>query len=250
MSRGTLFVGTSGWVYPDWQGIIYPKEIKSKDVFSYYAKHFHTVELNATFYHFPRASTVEKWKLAGGKDFVWAVKAWRWMTHIKRLKGVKKDAHEFLARVQPIASEGAILFQLPPSMKKDLKRLERFLKLLPTSFRFAIEFRHNSWFSQDTYELLRRFSVALVGVDAPKIERILDVRTASFVYFRFHGSSRWYVHNYTKAELNVFAQAARGHLKGGDLFVYFDNTAAGHAFRNALDFQSILPVPEYFQSTV
>lgn len=104
----------------------------------------------------------------------------------------------------------------------------------------AIEFRHNSWFADDTYRLLKKYSVSLVGVDAPGIKRVLDVRTAPFTYFRFHGSSKWYFHNYSKKELKVFVEAARVHLNKGDLFVYFDNTVEGHAFRNALTFREMI----------
>ena len=107
MGCGKLFVGTSGWVYPDWLGLVYPKDVKSKDIFSYYARHFRTVELNSTFYHFPRETTVEKWETLGGKGFTWSVKAWRWITHIKRLKGAGKDVRDFFGRMKPIARNGA-----------------------------------------------------------------------------------------------------------------------------------------------
>lgn len=237
--HGQLFVGTSGWVYPDWVGAIYPEGLKGDQVFAYYAKHFKTVELNSTFYHFPRESTIQKWKAMGGEGFTWAVKAWRWLTHIKRLEGIQQDLKEFLDRVAPIAKAGVVLFQLPPSFKQDLKRLERFFQQLPRGFRVAMEFRHNAWFVEETYALLREYGVALVGVDAPKIERVLDVRTAPFAYFRFHGSSQWYLHNYTDRELRLFAQATKAHLQEGDLYVYFDNTAEGHAFRNALAFREL-----------
>lgn len=236
--RGRLFVGTSGWVYPDWLGTVYPERLRSHEAFAYYAKHFQTVELNATFYHFPRETTVAKWRAAGGDRFTWTVKAWRWLTHIKRLHGVAQDLRKFLTRVEPLmAGDGVVLFQLPPSFKQDLARLERFLKRLPQALRAAVEFRHNSWFTEATYDLLRRYGVALVGVDAPRITRVLDVRTASFVYFRFHGSSQWYHHDYSASELKAFAQAARAHLAAGDVYTYFDNTAEGHAFHNALAFR-------------
>jgi uncharacterized protein YecE (DUF72 family) len=233
-------VGTSGWVYPDWIGRVYPKGVRSAEVFPYYLGHFDTVELNATFYHFPRESTVEKWRSLPGSKFVWSVKAWRWLTHIKRLKGVRKDASEFLTRIRPLAKSGVVLFQLPPSFKKDLRRLATFLRALPAGFRFAFEFRHNSWFAPDTYEVLRSHDVALVGMDAPGIERVLDVRTAHCAYFRLHGRSQWYFHNYNAQELAPFADAARAHVQSGDVFVYFDNTANGHAFYNAQAFKEMV----------
>lgn len=238
--HGRLFVGTSGWVYPDWLGTVYPRQLKHQDTFAYYATHFRSVELNATFYHFPRATTVEKWRTQGGDDFTWAVKGWRWITHVKRLKGIRPDLRQFLDRVAPIAKPGVVLFQLPPSFKQDLGRLGRFLGWLPAGWRFAVEFRHNSWFAPETYEALREHRVACVGVDAPGIRRELDVRTAPFAYFRFHGSSRWYQHDYSDEELGGFALAATRHLAQGDLYVYFDNTADGHAFHNALAFRQRL----------
>jgi uncharacterized protein YecE (DUF72 family) len=235
--RTRLFVGTSGWVYPDWVGPVYPRSLRGAEAFAFYAKHFDTVELNSTFYHFPRETTVEQWQAMGGEAFAWSVKAWRRITHIKRLKGIRDDARRFLTRVEPLAREGVVLFQLPPSSKQDLRRLEGFLKRLPASIRAAIEFRHNSWFAQDTYRLLAGHRVALVGVDAPGIQRVLDVRTAPFAYFRFHGSSQWYRHRYSASELKLFARAASIHLREGDLYAYFDNTADGHAFHNALAFR-------------
>jgi uncharacterized protein YecE (DUF72 family) len=241
MKAGRLWVGTSGWSYPDWKWSVYPAELRALELLDYYSEHFDTVELNATFYHFPRESTVEKWRsMAGGREFTWSVKAWRWLTHVKRLKGVRRDARDFLERVRPLASSGIVLFQLPPSFKKGLKRLGNFLKTLPSGFRRAVEFRHNSWFDEETYDLLRAHDTALVGVDAPGITQVLDVQTASFSYFRFHGSSHWYFHDYTPAELRRFAQAARQRLAHGDVFAYFDNTAEGHAFHNALSFKGLV----------
>jgi uncharacterized protein YecE (DUF72 family) len=240
--RGHLWVGTSGWVYPDWIGGVYPASLKkSADTLAFYARHFDTVELNSTFYHFPRQSTVEKWKALGGERFTWAVKGWRWISHIKRLKGVKKDLADFLKRISPLLAEkGVVLFQLPPSFKQDLKRLERFLTLCPKGIRVAMEFRHPSWFTQTTYDLLKQFDIALVGVDAPGIPRVLEVRTAPFSYFRFHGSSEWYRHNYSLGELSEFARVACGHLKRRDVYAYFDNTACGYAFQNALEFRKMV----------
>lgn len=246
MSRASrshhLFLGTSGWVYLDWLGTVYPPGMKkSGETFPHYAKVFRSVELNSTFYHFPRETTVTNWQAMGGRDFVWAVKAWRRLTHIKRLHNVRKDLNEFLRRVEPlVASHGVVLFQLPPSFRQDLGRLERFLKRLPDFVRTAFEFRHTSWFAKDTYALLKDYRVALVGVDAPGIPRVLDVRTAPFAYFRFHGSSAWYRHDYSSQELEAFAAAALAHLNVGDLYTYFDNTADGAAFRNAIQFRKLV----------
>jgi uncharacterized protein YecE (DUF72 family) len=238
---GRLWVGTSGWLYPEWYGIVYPGRPKKDEAFTLYRKRFDSVELNSTFYHFPQKSTVEKWEALGGEDFTWSVKAWRWLTHIKCLKAPASDFNSFFSRTAPLTErKGVVLFQLPPSMKQDLQRLESFLKKVRDRVRVAVEFRHNSWFAPDTYEVLRSSGAALVGVDAPGITRVLDVRTAPFAYFRLHGSSQWYSHNYSKKELEVFAKAAARHLKEGDVYVYFDNTAGGDAFHNAETLREIL----------
>ncbi|MCM8776565.1 MAG: DUF72 domain-containing protein [Candidatus Omnitrophica bacterium] len=236
MSVYPVWVGTSGWVYPDWAGTVYPQGMKSAEAFGYYTRYFQTVELNSTFYHFPRESTVEKWQGSVPDGFVWAVKVWRRITHFKRLHGVKKEVQDFFTRISPLVKQGVCLVQLPPSMKKDLCRLKTFLKVLPASFRVAVEFRHNSWFSEDTYQLLRDFSVCLAGVDAPRITRVVDIETSGFAYFRLHGRTKWYDYNYTRDDLMPFVEAVKDRRKRGDVFVYFDNTAYGQAFRNALDF--------------
>lgn len=238
-SPGRVFVGTSGWVYPDWIGTVYPHSLKTREAFAHYVQHFTTVELNSTFYHVPRETTVATWRAMGGEGFTWSVKAWRWLTHIKRLRGVKADLKAFLTRVGPLIERGVVLVQLPPSFKQDLTRLERFLKWWPGTLRLAIEFRHNSWFTEATYAVLRQHGVALIGVDAPGIMRVWDVWTAPFAYFRLHGSSQWYQHDYRAAELHTLANAVAAHRQDGDVYVYFDNTAGGYAFHNALAFRRL-----------
>lgn len=240
---GRLVVGTSGWVYPDWLGTVYPETLKSRDTFAFYRKQFDSVELNATFYHFPRASTVEKWLALGGSRFTWSVKAWRWLTHVKRLHGVAGDLKDFLDRVAPLTDGGVVLFQLPPSFQRTprtVARLDRFLARFPKDLRAAVEFRHNSWFVNDTYTLLTRRRVALVGVSAPGIQGVFDVRTGPFAYFRLHGVREWYNDAYSRQELKTLAQAARRHLQHGDCYVYFDNTAGGQAFNDALAFKDLV----------
>jgi len=148
MSIGKIFIGTSGWVYSHWEGIFYPENLPSRDKLKYFSQHFKTAEINYSFYHLPQPSTYQNWYKQTPKDFLFAVKTSRFITHIKRLKGVKKAWKHFLENALSLKEKlGPILFQFPPSFKateESIKRLKNFLKLIRTNsrLRFALEFRH------------------------------------------------------------------------------------------------------------
>ena len=157
-----IFIGTSGWVYSHWEGIFYPENLPSKDKLKYFSKYFKTTEINYSFYHLPRSSTYQRWYLETPNDFIFAVKASRFITHIKRLKGVKKAWEVFLKNSLNLKEKlGPFLFQFPPSFKateENIKRLEEFLKLTCLKWKFkhlrlAFEFRHQSWCDEKIYQL-------------------------------------------------------------------------------------------------
>ena len=236
--QGKLYIGTSGWVYSHWQGIFYPKSLPSKNKLKYFSKHFKTTEINYSFYHLPRFSTYQNWHSQTPEDFLFSVKASRFITHIKRLKGVKTAWKTFLENTLHLKEKlGPILFQFPPSFKatkENIKRLEDFLRLITKNkLRYAFEFRHKTWYEKKVYKLLKKYRVALVIADSPRYPRA-DVITANFVYIRMHGSKVMFSSNYTKKELKDLSQTIRKWLKQRkDVFVYFNNDAYGYAIKNA-----------------
>jgi len=236
--QGKLYIGTSGWVYSHWQGIFYPKGLPSKDKLKYFSKHFKTTEINYSFYHLPRSSTYQNWYSQTPEDFLFSVKASRFITHIKRLKGVKTAWKTFLENTLHLKEKlGPILFQFPPSFKatkENIKRLEDFLRLITKNkLHCAFEFRHKTWYEKKVYKLLKKHKVALVVADSPRYPRA-DVVTANFVYIRMHGSKVMFSSSYTKKELKDLSQAIRKWLKQRkDVFVYFNNDAYGYAIKNA-----------------
>jgi len=229
-----LFIGTSGWVYSDWEGIFYPEDLPSKDKLKYFSQHFKTAEINYSFYHLPRPSTYQNWYNQTPEDFLFAVKASRFITHIKRLNGVKEAWQQFLENALNLKEKlGPILFQFPPSFRADLKRLEAFLKILAKNYQYAFEFRHKSWCDETAYQLLKKYNAAWVIADSPSYPKA-EVVTADFVYIRMHGSKVLFSSKYTKKELSSLAQKIKKWLKQSlDVYCYFNNDFHGYAIENA-----------------
>jgi len=206
-----------------------------------YSSALKAVEMNRTFYQLPRASSIDKWLTLVPSHFVFAVKIWRRLSHERKLIGIEKDWALFLDRLAPLLSRnGVLLLQLPKTFPQKLDRLENFLKIVPPNVRLAVEFRHTFWFSPPVYKLLKRYHAALVGVSAPGVPCVLDVRTAPFTYLRLHGPRAWYKDRYSMEELTPFLNAVRVALERGDVYVFFDNTIGGHAYWNALEFHTAL----------
>jgi uncharacterized protein YecE (DUF72 family) len=231
-----LRVGTSGWQYRHWKGRFYPKELPTSRWLAYYAERFDTVELNNPFYRQPEKKTFEKWRRSAPEDFVYAVKLSRFITHIKRLR-IEPDSVErsygTMAGLQKKAA--VVLVQLPPRMKFDAERAERFFGMVaPRRRRHALEPRDASWFTDEALALLRRRKVALVIGDTPHWPTHAAV-TADFVYLRFHGPGRRYGSNYEEDALREWAERIRGWRADGlDVFAYFNNDELGYAPKNAL----------------
>lgn len=180
----TVFIGTSGYNYPEWRGSFYPEKFSSAKMLSYYAERFSTVEVNYTFYRMPNAKTIHSWQAETPPAFIFALKAPKRITHDARLKDVDEPLRYFLDTARTLGSKlGPFLFQLPPFFRKDLGRLGDVLALLPSGCCAAFEFRHASWFSEDTYALLRTRNAALCIADTDKGTTPL-VATANFGYLR------------------------------------------------------------------
>lgn len=236
-----LLIGTSGWTYSHWKGIFYPPDLPARERLHFYAQHFPTTEVNYSFYHLPRPATYQKWYRQTPPGFVFSIKASRVITHIRRLKEVAEAWGKFLAGALTLKEKlGPVLLQFPPSFaagEEEKKRLEEFLALATSvgtqPLRLALEFRHATWCSEATYELLRRYNAAWVIADSSRYPKAKTV-TASFVYVRLHGPGTLFSSPYNAAQLEELARDVRCWLASGlDVYVYFNNDFHGYALKNA-----------------
>lgn len=229
-----IHVGTSGWSYDHWKENFYPQEVKAAKRLSFYAQTFDTVEINNTFYRLPSEKTVENWLQEVPENFCFSIKANQYITHRKRLKDGEQSTALFFERIAPFKKRlGALLFQLPPSFKKDLERLESFTRQLK-GYDCAFEFRHASWFSEDTYRLLKESNCALCLADL-KGESAPEERTADFIYIRLHGPHLAYQGSYTPKELQEWARKIAAWSKDHRIYCYFDNDDKGYAVKEAFN---------------
>ena len=230
-----LRVGCSGWLYRHWRGdVFYPKGLRQKDELAYYTEHFDTAEINASFYRMPAETAVTGWRERTPDGFVFAWKASRYLTHLKRLIDPREPVEFMFSRAQGLGEKlGPVLYQLPPSMKLDLERLAGLLAVVPQGRRHALEFRHPSWYEPAVFDLLRQHDASLVISDhhhapAPWVS------TASWVYVRGHGPGGRYWGDYSDDDLQGWAQHIRGwRFEDKDVYAYFDNDIGGAAPRDA-----------------
>ncbi|HMA39867.1 MAG TPA: DUF72 domain-containing protein [Gemmatimonadales bacterium] len=217
-----LHVGTSGYNFPEWKGTFYPAKIKPPEMLPYYAGRLSTVEINYTFYRMPNAKTVAGWNAAVPDGFTFVLKAPQRITHIARLRDVDDPLRYFTETIRPLGAKlGPVLVQLPPNFKQDLARLKDFLTLFPADLRSAFEFRHASWFADDTYEALRRANAALCVADTEAGHTPL-VATADFGYFRLRDEG------YKKKDLETWAGTVKELGKPWtEAFVFFKHEESG-----------------------
>ena len=239
----TIRIGTSGWHYDHWAGPFYPADLPKDRWLEYYAQSFDTVELNNTFYHLPKPQSLKRWHTITPKDFIYAVKASRYITHIKKLKDISEELTRFLDLVGILGKKlGPILYQLPPSLHKNLDRLESFISAIgrPKKGIAVFEFRHESWYCEDTYKLLRKFNAGfcihdLSGLQSPRIV------TADIIYVRFHGTTGRYSGCYSKTQLRNWAKWLKDRAKDvRGIYVYFNNDACAYAVQNAKELKEQL----------
>lgn len=206
-----LFIGTSGWNYAHWaNGVFYPEGLSQGKWLQHYVKYFNAVELNVTFYRLVQKNTFSNWHKRTPQGFSFVAKGSRFITHIKKLKGVEESLTLFIDNVIELKEKlSAILWQLAPSFKKDLKRLERFLKLLKKKeIRQVFEFRNETWFDKEVYDLLKEYNACLCIAHSGRFPFVKEV-TADFLYLRFHGGESLYSSNYSDKELKDWARFAR-----------------------------------------
>jgi uncharacterized protein YecE (DUF72 family) len=232
-----ILIGTSGWAYGSWKGCFYPPTLPDKQRLSFYADRFSTTEVNYSYYHVPSEQTFRTWAAVVPQHFLFTLKANRIVTHLARLHDVEPSWSTFVRNAACLGGYlGPILIQLPPSFRQDLSRLEAFLDLhsrVNERVRLTFEFRHASWFADETYRLLTQFGAALCIADSTTRPRH-NVVTADFAYLRYHGRTPREAPFYTDGELREEAAfIERLARQGIDTYVYFNNDADGHAPTNA-----------------
>jgi uncharacterized protein YecE (DUF72 family) len=231
-----VHVGCSGWVYPHWRELFYPKDVPQRAWLSYYAEHFDTVEINNTFYRLPKVTAVEGWAENSPPGFEFAIKVSRYMTHINLLTMVERGMKRFYEPLDPLTGTeklGPLLWQFPPNFHRDLERLSDALAQLPPG-RHAFEFRHESWFTDEVYDLLGRHGAALViGDEASRWISTPHVRTTDWTYLRFHHGRRGRDGNYSASEIDTWARRIAQWRRDTEVYAYFNNDWQGFAIQNA-----------------
>jgi uncharacterized protein YecE (DUF72 family) len=228
-------VGCSGWNYSDWRGVLYPKGCPQRRWLERYAEEYETVEVNNTFYRLPSRDGVAAWVQQTPRDFVFAVKSSRYLTHMKRLTDMDRGVKRLLERLEPLLESpkmGPLLWQLPETFRRNDERLAFALDRLPPG-RHAFEFRHPSWFADEVLEALRRHGVALAIGDHPERPWQPHELTADFTFVRFHHGRRGRRGNYSPSELDEWADELRRLARRAEVFAYFNNDWEGFAVRNA-----------------
>jgi len=237
--NGKIHIGTSGWSYKDWVEIFYPKKIKARDWLSYYAKTFDCTEINGCFYRLPSKETVINWVNMVPKKFKFCPKMSRYLTHLKKLRDPEEPLQRFFSIFEPMREKmGPVLIQLPKLVRFDPDIAEHFYRLLKekySSYRFAIEVRHESWMTDSSYSLMKRYDVAFVMSHSGNHFPYAEVVTSKNIYFRFHGPGTLYNTKYHGATMKKYSRLFKGLLdQGHDVWIFFNNDWFGYAIENGL----------------
>ena len=242
MTAGGVRVGCSGWQYRDWRGVLYPAGVPQSRWLERYAEEFDTVEVNSTFYRLASRSAVERWVEQTPEDFLFALKASRYLIHMKKLRDIEQGIGRFYERIEPLARTpkmGPVLWQLPEWFKRDDETLAAALGVLPPG-RHCFEFRDPSWFCDEVYDLLRRHEVALAIGDRPDRPWQPFVLTSDWTFVRFHYGHRGRRGNYSETELRAWADRLADAAREASVLAYFNNDWEGFAIRNARSLRAML----------
>ena len=237
-----VHIGTSGWHYKHWVGRYYPADMKPPGMLAHYLRDFDTVELNNTFYHLPKEESFDSWRKSTPRDFTFAVKGSRFLTHMSKLKDPQRGLSNFLPRAERLRGKlGPILWQLPPRWNVNVERLEEFLRHLPRKHRYAFELRNATWMTDDVYDVLRRYNAAFCIYELAGYQSPMEI-TADWTYIRLHGPTQFkYQGSYTDARLAGWADRIRAwKRKMTAIYVYFDNDDSAYAVNNALTLKSLV----------
>lgn len=229
----TLYVGTSGYSYKEWKGSFYPEKISPKEMLSYYASRLRAVELNNTFYRLPQRSMIQNWKSQVRENFRFSVKASKLITHFKRLKDAGRETRLMLEAISPLEDRlGAVIFRLPEDMKKDLKRLELFLEMLPADTPAVFDFRHPTWFDEEVLALLRSQKRVFCVSDIEELPENYTYKTADWGYVRLRRV------RYSRSVLLKWIKRIRAH-EWKDTYVFFKHEDEGTGPKLAAQFESL-----------
>ena len=238
----SVHIGCSGWNYPDWRERVYPHGLPPSRWLSHYATLFDTVEVNSTFYRLASRDAVASWVKQTPDDFVFALKASRYLTHVKRLTEMERGAARFYERIEPLVGTpklGPIVWQLPANFHRDDERLAAALERLPAG-RHAFEFRHSSWFVPEVYALLRAHGAALIIGDHPERPFQTHELTADWTFIRFHQGRRGRRGSYSESELRTWQPRISQWRRRVEVYAYFNNDWDAFAVRNALRLKEML----------
>ncbi len=239
--KKAVYIGTSGWHYDHWKGPFYPAGTGSSDFLKLYAEHFRSVEINSSFYRLPDEKTLRTWAATVSEDFIFTVKASRYITHRKKLKDPETTLPKLLERIKVLGERlGPVLFQLPPNWNCNAERLRDFLKALPGGYRYAFEFRDPSWFTAKINGLLKDRNAACCIYDFNGRQSPRTV-TADFVYIRLHGPGGAYEGRYGTVTLQQWTERIHEWRSSGNtVYCYFDNDQAGYAAMNAKELRDMV----------
>ena len=234
-----IHIGCSGYNYKEWRGPFYPQKLAQRRWLEHYASVFDTVEINNTFYRFPREQMLEKWTATVAKDFQFTLKGHRFITHRKKLNEATRPVKDFEALAKILKKNlGCILWQLPPNLHRNDEKLEEFCQILDPAFKNVLEFRHNSWYTPEVYEILRKNNIIFSAISSPDFPDEL-VTTHKTGYLRFHGTGKdWYDYLYSKDELKEWKEKI---LKTDleEIYIYFNNDIHAHAPKNAAQLKEL-----------
>ena len=247
MKKGKIYIGTSGWSNSYWKGRLYPPESKSKEFLKYYTKTFNASEVNTTFYHIPKLSTVEGWISSVPKGFKFCVKMSKYITHLKRLKEPEQPIERFFGGIEPLQKYvGPILIQLPPSLKFNFETAEHFFDTLKkdySKYSFVLEARHESWYESEALSLLADNNIAIVIAESGDRYPTVEIISTNTVYLRFHGPEKLFDSPHSDEMLEAYARKILIWQKEGrTVWVFFNNTMHEHALDNAEKLKEYLQI--------
>ncbi len=228
-----VHIGCSGYNYKEWRGPFYPQKMPQRKWLEYYSSIFDTVEINNTFYRFPRENALNSWKETVDKNFQFTLKGHRYITHRKKLKEVSESVRDFEVLAKLLKKNlGCVLWQLPPNLHRNDEKLEEFCQTLDPTLKNVLEFRHDSWYDVEVYKILKKNKIIFSSISSPEFPDDL-ITTGNVGYLRFHGTGKdWYDHLYSEAELQEWhKKITDSGLK--EIYIYFNNDIHAHAPENA-----------------
>ena len=233
-------IGCSGYHYPDWKRVFYPEDLPQRKWFEFYCSHFNTLELNVTYYKFPRVELLKRWYERSPERFSFTLKAPHHVTHFKKFRQAQRTLQDFNETVQEGLRDklGCVLFQYPANFAFEADRLGRIVEMLEPAINNVLEFRHASWWNPTVFDALEKAGISFCGMSHPTLPENI-VRTTDTIYYRFQGVPHLYTSAYESKKLELFAQEILNLPGVRQAYVYFNNTADGHAVANARQLQEI-----------